>query len=199
MDLDRGVARRAVVTAVVAFWGLVFLAGWVNPGYVLTRDYISALASRGADQAWLGLTALVLLPIAHLATAALLRRRARITAAALFLAVVAGLVVAANRISCPRGAAACGSAPRTTDWMDAVHGRSVGVYGTVMVLVMLLAAYELWNRPGQRPFALVSAALAPVSGALLTASAHGDHPGGPQRLWLLVNTGWLVGVAVVVR
>jgi len=44
---------------VVGFWGLVLLAGWVNPGYRLTRDYISALASRGADQAWLGVAALL--------------------------------------------------------------------------------------------------------------------------------------------
>jgi hypothetical protein len=201
MGTARGWPRRLVPVAVAGFWLLVLLAGWVNPGYRLTRDYISALASRGADQAWIGVTALVVLPLAHLAAAYVIRPRARWAAGGLALSVVAGLLVAADRISCPGGAAGCSTVPRprTTDWMDAVHGRSVAAYGGIMVLVLVLAALELWQQPGFRRFAVVSAVLAPVSGALLIAAAGGGHPGGPQRLWLLVNTGWLVGAARVVR
>jgi hypothetical protein len=201
MDHDTTVARRLAVVAVALFWVLVFVAGWVNPGYLLTRDYISALGSRGADLAWLGVTALVLLPLAHLAVAAVLRSRARIAAAGLVVSVVAGLVVAADRISCPDGAARCGTVPksRPNDWMDAVHGKGVAVYGVVIVLVLATAAVELWGRHGMRALAVASAVLAPVSGALLLASAGGAHPGGPQRLWLVVNTGWLVAVAGAVR
>ena len=191
-------ARWVAVGAVVSFWALVLVAGLVNPGYLLTRDYISALASRGADQAWLGVSALVLLPVAHLATAVVLRSRARLASYGLALSVVAGLLVAADRISCPGGAARCGTVPRTqpTDWMDLVHGKSVAAYGVIMVLVLITAAVELRGQAGLRRLAVASAVLAPVSATLLLASATSDHPGGPQRLWLLVNTGWLVAAAL---
>ena len=191
-----GRLRRAVVGAVGAFWALVLVAGSVNPGYAPTRDYISALASRGADHAWLGVAALVVLPLAHLGVAAILRRRAPVVAAGLAAAVVAGLVAASMRISCPGGAARCSVAGqvRRTDWLDVVHGKAVATYGVVMVAVLVAMAVTAWRRA--RALAVASAVLAPVSGLLLLASAGGAHPGAPQRLWLLANTGWLVAVAV---
>ena len=152
-------ARWVAVGAVVAFWALILVAGLVNPGYLLTRDYISALASRGAEQAWLGVGALVLLPVAHLATAVVLWSRTRLASYGLALTVVAGLLVAADRISCPGGAARCGTGPRTqpADWMDAVHGKSVAAYGVMMVLVLITAAIELWGQVGLRGLAVASA------------------------------------------
>jgi Protein of unknown function (DUF998) len=188
--------RWLVPVAVAGFWVLVLVAGQVNPGYVLTRDYISALASRGAEQAWLGVLALVLLPLAHGAVALLLRRGAPVVAAGLAVSVLAGLVVASMRISCPGGAAGCSVAGqvRTTDWMDAVHGKAVAAYGVLMVAVLLSAAVSLWAT--DRGLAIASGVLGPVSLGLLLATAGGARPGGPQRLWLLVNTGWLVAVAL---
>ncbi len=191
--------RWLVPVAVAGFWVLVIVAGLVNPGYVVTRDYISALASRGADQAWLGVAALVLLPLAHGGLALLLARRGRraqVVAAGLVVCMLAGLVVSSMRISCPGGAARCSVAGqvRTTDWIDAVHGKAVATYGVVMVFVLAAAAVSLWTV--DRPLAITSAVLAPVSMALLLATAGGDRPGGPQRLWLLVNTGWLVAAAL---
>ena len=186
----------AVVAAVVAFWALVLVAGSVNPGYAPSRDYISALASRGADSAWLGVAALVVLPLAHLGAAAIVRRWARAVAAGLAVSVLAGLVVAAMRISCPAGAAGCSLAGqvRHTDWLDVMHGRAVAVYAVAMVAAMVAMAVSSWSRAPA--LAVASAVLAPVSGLLVLASAGGTHPGTPQRLWLLVNTGWLVAVAV---
>ena len=185
-----------MVGALALFWAVAFLAGSVNPGYAPTRDYVSALASRGADYAWLGVTALVVLPLAHLGVAGIVRRRGPVVAAALAAAVVAGLVVASMRISCPGGAARCSVAGqvRRTDWLDAVHGRAVAVYGVAMVIAMVAAAVTWWSTA--RPLAVASAGLAPVSAVLLLASSGGSHPGAPQRLWLLVNTGWLVVVAL---
>jgi Protein of unknown function (DUF998) len=191
-------ARWVTVGAVAAFWVLVLVAGAVNPEYLLTRDYVSALASRGAQDAWLGVAALVVLPLAHLAAARVLATRAPKAAAGLLVTVAAGLVTAADRISCPGGAARCSVAGqvRRTDWMDAVHGHAVFAYGVIMVVVLATAAVELWGQPRLRSLAVASAVLAPVSGLLLLASSRTpDAPGGLQRLWLLANTGWLVAVA----
>jgi hypothetical protein len=184
--------------SVVAFWLLVVTAGLVNPGYAPTRDYISALASRGADQAWLGVTALVVLPLAHLSVAVAVWDRARLAAAGLLATVPLGLLVAAMRISCPSGAARCSVAGqvRRTDWLDAVHGKAVAGYGVLMVLVLVAAAFPAglpWRR-GR----VASALAAPVSALLLLMSSGGSHPGTPQRLWLIVNTGWLVAVSLAV-
>jgi hypothetical protein len=126
------------------------------------------------------------------------RERARLVAAGLLATVPVGLLVAAMRISCPGGAARCSVAGqvRRTDWLDAVHGKAVAGYGVLMVLVLVAAALPTglpWRR-GR----LVSAVVAPVSAVLLLMSSGGSHPGTPQRLWLLVNTGWLVAVALAV-
>lgn len=191
-------ARWVAAGAVLAFWFLVLLAGSMNPGYAPARDYISALASRGAAHAWVGVLALVALPLAHTAVGWLVRRSLPIAGAGLGLAAVAGLVVAADRISCPAGAARCSVAgqARPTDWMDAVHGKAVAVYGVAMVLVLVAVAVGLWRAPGRRGLAVVSAIAAPLSGVLLLGSVGGTHPGLPQRCWLLVNTLWLVAMAV---
>ena len=200
--LDRTTRRRLVLVLVVVFWALVVVGGLVNPGYEQGRDFISSLASRGAGQAWIGVAALVVLPLAHLATLSVLWTRADVAFAvsgahALFTSVVSGLVVAASRISCPGGAAGCSndSRPRQTDWMDHLHGWAVGVYGVAMVSAIGFAAADLWWRPGMRGLAVLSVVLAPVSAALLLAISLGAT-GGVQRMWLLVNTGWLVAVAV---
>jgi len=202
--LDRTTRRRLVVGLVVGFWALVVVGGLVNPGYSQRRDFVSALASRGADLAWIGVAGLVLLPLAHLATLSLLWTRAdvafvRTGAHALFTSVLAGFVVAANRISCPGGAAGCStdSRLRPTDWMDHLHGWAVGVYGVAMVVAIASAAADLRWRQGMRGLAVLSAVLAPASAALLLAISLGAT-GGVQRLWLLVNTGWLVATAVKV-
>jgi len=184
------------VAAVTVFWVVVFLAGWVNDGYAPTRDYISALASRGADHAWLGVGALVALSTAHLAVASIFRRGSRLVALFLAAAGLAGLVVASMRISCRAGAARCAVAGqvRPTDLMDSLHGKAVACYGVLVVLAMVASAARWWVQA--RALALVSAALAPVSAALLLASTAGAHPGAAQRLWLGVNTGWLVALAL---
>jgi Protein of unknown function (DUF998) len=174
--------RWLVPACVAGFWVLVLVAGQVNPGYVLTRDYISALASRGADQAWLGVLALVLLPLAHGAVGLLLRGRAPVVASGLAVSVLAGLVVASMRISCPGGAAGCSVSGRrsvsgqvrTTDWMDAVHGKAVATYGILMVAVLLAAAVSLWAT--DRGLAIASGVLGPVSLGLLVATAGGARP-----------------------
>ncbi|MBC8091983.1 MAG: hypothetical protein H7Y15_08615, partial [Pseudonocardia sp.] len=65
--------RTVVVGAVIGFWGLVVVAGVLAPGYSARGDYISSLAGRGSSVAGLGVVALTLLGLAHLAAAARVR------------------------------------------------------------------------------------------------------------------------------
>ncbi len=51
-------AAIGVVLLLAFFWVAVIVAGSSNPSYSHSRDYISALASVGAERPWLGMLAL---------------------------------------------------------------------------------------------------------------------------------------------
>ena len=51
-------AAAGVLVLVALFWVAVVIAASVNTGYSHSRDYVSALASVGADHAWLGVLAI---------------------------------------------------------------------------------------------------------------------------------------------
>ena len=169
------------------FWIGTVVGGALVPGYDPTRDYVSSLAGRGSAVAPIGIAAIALLGLAHLAAA-----RGALTVP-LGLAGAAGLMIAAFRTACPLGAAGCGTAPNTApDLSSTVHGLAVAGYEVAIVAAMLLVA--ITRRRDEKVFALVSVLVAVVSVVLLL-NTGGAFNGLWQRGWLLVNTGWLIAVS----
>ena len=122
---DRVGSRRAAVL------GRRLRAGELVSGYSAREDYISSLASRGSPVAALGVGALLANAAAHLATAyaVLTAWGSRLCASFIVGAGAALAAVAVFRQSCPVGPPRCGlSNTPEGDWVDIVHGASVGVY-----------------------------------------------------------------------
>ncbi|MBW0105553.1 DUF998 domain-containing protein [Pseudonocardia sp. KRD291] len=184
--------RPALPTVAVAlFWALSLTAGALVPGYTVAQDYVSSLAGRGSSVAVLGIAAIAVLGLAHLATAWVCRGG---LAVPLALAGLAGLTIAAFRVGCPLDAAGCSFTPgnRIGDAQSAVHGYAVAAYEAALVVAMLLVAVS--RRAADKMFALVSLVAAPVSVVLLL-STGGEANGLWQRAWLVVNTAWLIALA----
>jgi Protein of unknown function (DUF998) len=172
---------RITAGLVLLFWVGTLVGGALAPGYDLTQDYVSSLAGRGSAVAPIGIAAIALLGLAHLAAA-----RGRL-AVPLGLAGVAGLTIAAFRTACPYGAAGCGTAPNTAaDLPGTVHGLAVVGYEVAVVAAMVVVAV---SRPRDEK---VFAVLAAVLSVVLLLNTGGAFNGLWQRGWLLVNTGWLV-------
>jgi hypothetical protein len=189
--------RAVAVGALALFWLGTVLAGTLAPGYAARADYVSSLAGRGSEVAPLGIAALTVLALAHLAGAATLvggSRAARWTASgALAAAGACGLVVAAFRTGCPLGAAGCGTAPNDAppDLADVAHVWGVVGYEVALVVAMLAVAVRLgrgW------PAALTVAAA--VASVVLALRIGGPDLGLDQRLWLAVNTAWLAALVL---
>ncbi len=132
----------------LAFALLVVIGGSVNSGYEHGRDYISSLASRGADQAWIGVLAIACYAAAHLVAAQSWRHTSRIAWASFLVCSILLLALALARASCPRGAAGC-ALPGTetpTDVGDMIHGLSVGIYVLTFVVAMICSGVVLLRR-----------------------------------------------------
>jgi len=184
-----------ILAPLLAFVLLVVLAGALNSGYLHSRDYVSSLASRGADQAWIGMLAIASFATAHAVAAMRWRRTARIVWATLLVCSALLLVVVFARASCPDGAARCSLPGRAsvTDLGDTIHGLSIGSYLLTFVLAAICAGVVLLRRRRRGPGAamLVLAAL-----SILTASQIDERtPGAEQRMWLAVNALGLVALA----
>jgi hypothetical protein len=82
------------------------------------------------------------------------------------------------------------------DWVDVVHGASVGVYQLFTIAAMLALAVSALRSASAPPRWLgwVSVAFA-VGSVALVAQTDGDHLGMWQRLWLANNLAWLLLVA----
>ncbi len=194
-------ARWVAVLGVLLFWSGVFGAGALADGYSARDDYISSLAGRGSPWAPIVIGALLASAVAHLATAgaALSAWSARFTAAFIFAAGVATMVVALFRASCPGGPAGCGVTDTVaSDWVDLVHGLSVGVYELFTLAAMLALAVGGLRRTVVWPrwLSLVSLGFA-VGSVILIGQTEGEHIGLWQRLWLANNLAWLLVVAWV--
>ncbi|MET0189271.1 MAG: DUF998 domain-containing protein, partial [Pseudonocardia sediminis] len=118
---------------VALFWVLTLTAGALVPGYSIRQDYVSSLAGRGSSVAVLGIAAIAVLGLAHLAAARVVRGG---LAVALVLAGLAGLTIAAFRVGCPLDAAGCSFTPgnRIADASSAVHGYAVAAYEVALVV-----------------------------------------------------------------
>ncbi len=193
------VLRVAAVLGVLLFWAGVFGAGALVDGYSARDDYISSLASRGSPVAVLGICALLSSAAAHLATSRAVSRgwRSRWCALCIFGAAAATASVAVFRTSCPVERAWCASSgTAASDWVDVVHGVSVGAYEFFTLAAMLTLGVGALRRtaPAPRWLGGVSIALA-IGSMLLLAQTSGAHVGSWQRLWVADNLGWLLVVA----
>ncbi len=194
--------RRAALLGrlgVLLFWLGVLVGGaWVT-GYQQSRDYISALASRGSPVAAVGMAAIASKGLAYLAGAALAGWAwpRRLLRPILALAGLCLLVVAAFRIGCPGGPAGCGfgAAALADDLQDQVHYWAVFGFQLCLLAAMLRLATGLVRpAPWPRLLALASLLAAPLSTFLLT------HTGGAanglwQRGWAATNSLWLLLLA----
>lgn len=179
----------------LAFALLVIIAASVNPGYLHARDYVSYLASRGADHAWIGMLALATFSGAHALTGRFWWGITPVVWAPLLVCSFFGVITALSRVSCPGGAAGCarrsqGSSP---DVWDHLHGLSVGAYELSFVVAAICAGVVLarGHRRGPGTLLLVVAVLS----ALAFRAIHEPTPGVEQRLWLAVNALGLVAMA----
>lgn len=195
---------RLVVAGIAAFWLGTLVAGALAPGYSVREDYISSLAGRGSEVAWIGITTLAVLGTTHLVAATVEAQRgggprdaaeSRVVAVPLALAGLAGLTVAAFRTGCPGGAAGCGVTPdgATPDLADTVHGLAVVGYEIALLTAMVAVAVRLAR---SRPTMAALTVLAGVASVLLALQIGGEASGLWQRGWLVVNTGWLVWLAL---
>jgi hypothetical protein len=187
------------VLGVLLFWAGVFGAGGLVSGYSAREDYISSLASRGSPVAALGIGALLANAAAHLTTsrAVLTGWGSRLCASFIVGAGVAMTAIAVFRQSCQAGPPGCGLTDTAAgDWVDVVHGASVGVYQLFTMAAMLALAVSALRSASAPPRWLgwVSVAFA-VGSVALISQTNGDHLGMWQRLWLANNLAWLLLVA----
>ncbi|MEO8328614.1 MAG: DUF998 domain-containing protein [Candidatus Nanopelagicales bacterium] len=189
----------------VALIGIVILAvsvlvgGQINAGYQQSRDYVSALSSRGATAAWVGMIGLLSFAMANAAAGMSIRAVSSVSTFAFVAAGLSGVVTAFARIQCPSGAASCSLDDGVADdLLDHIHGASVAIYQLCFLVGALAAAFSLLRLGSTLPqvFALVLIATAVASAAAIT-SMPDMHPGGVQRLWLAINALTVVLVCVV--
>ena len=196
------VASRTVAIAVAVllafFWVAVVVAASANPDYSHSRDYISALASVGAERPWLAMLAIGAVGVAFLLTSALLRPFSRTAALAAALAGTGYLVAAVARIRCVEGAAACGVGDRQSTDLENTRGyiHETAVIGSTVLLVVAMVAFGIaLLRRGRRAGGIAS--LVAASATVITfALVSGDSPGTEQRIWVAVMMCWTVGVAL---
>ena len=184
-----------MLVGLTLFWGAMLVGAAVNPAYSHRRDYVSTLASHGAEHAWLGMAAIVAAAGAMLAAGMLVRPLSRAAAVSIAAAGVGFVVAAFTRLDSPDGAAGCGL-------VDA-----------------LLSPARRRSRTGRPPPSAPSCSSrdrrrrrdAPADGAgtggsHLARSRCGHRRGVPdhgrcitgdtQREGIVVATGWLAGVAI---
>ena len=176
----------------------VVVAGSANPNYSHRRDYISPLASVGAERPWLGMFAIGAVGVAFMLTTTLVRPYSRTAAIAVAAAGVGYVVAAFARIRCAEGAAFCGVGDRQSTDLENTRGyiHEAAVIGSTLLLVVAMTALGIaLLRRGSRAGGIVSlvAAGATVVTFLLVS---GDTPGAEQRLWVAVMLLWALGVAI---
>lgn len=185
-----------VLGGLAAFWVWMLAAAAVNPGYSHTRDYVSTLASNGAEHGWLGVLAIATAAGAMLLAGLLVRRLSRAAGTAIALAGAGFLVVAFTRLECSNGAAGCGLGGRfaISGATEVIHWTATTVSTVLLITGIALAGAALLRARH------TLAGLASLAAAAMTAGAFlaigGQSPGGVQRLGILVATGWLAAVAV---
>ncbi len=194
---SRKVAAALVLVGLGVFWIGVVAVAAANPGYSHGRDYVSTLASRGAEHGWAGVLAIAAAACAMFPVGALVRPLSRAAALAIALAGAGFLVVAFARLQCSKGPAGCGLGGRfaISGAAEVTHWTATTV-GTVLLIAGIVLTGAALVRAGQTASGLASIAAAAVTAAAFLAMG-GDSPGGVQRVGIVVATGWLAAVALV--
>jgi hypothetical protein len=193
-------AGLATLGLLLGFAALVMVGGSVNARYDHSVDFVSSLAGRGSEQAWIGVVAIGSYGLAHGAAALPWHHVSRVVWAGLLVCAALLVTVAVARASCPSGAAGCalnGSADQT-DAGDAVHGLAVGLYALVFLVTAVSAGVVMARRRNWSAAAV--AWLIGASSIAALSQVDAVTPGAEQRIWLAINgIGLLVLVALAGR
>lgn len=186
-----------MLAGVAGFWVALLVAAAAEPGYSHRRDYVSTLASRGAEQGALAVAGIVAVGAAMLGAAVLLWRLSRAAAVLVGLSGAGFAVAALTRLECARGAAGCGLGGRfeISGSTEIGHWTATTVSSVLLIAGMALVGVALIRRGQRAPGALSLAAAALTTTAFLVTG--GDSPGLPQRVGIVVATGWLAALAVL--
>jgi Protein of unknown function (DUF998) len=192
----RRVAAIAVLAGVAGFWCAILVAAAAEPGYSHRRDYVSTLASRGAELGELAVVAILAAAAAMVGAALLVRRASRTAAVLVGLAGFGFAAAALTRLECANGAAGCGLGGRfeVSGGIEIGHWMATTVSSVLLVSGIALTGVALLRR-GRRVTGFASlGAAATVTAAFLATG--GDQPGLPQRVGIVVGAGWLAAVAL---
>jgi len=176
----------------------IFMGGALNDGYVQSRDYVSALSSRGSTAAFVGIAGLLAFSAAHAAVGLIVGRHSRVALVAFELAAVFGTIVALARIQCPDGAAHCSLDDGVTaDELDRLHGLGVVAYEVAFVVGLVAASWWLLRSTRRSAVAVGGALILLCMTSLTLLIVMPDaEPGTVQRAWLLVNSVSIILVAI---
>ena len=190
------VAALLVLGGLTLFWSAMLLAAAFNPAYSHRRDYVSTLASHGAEHGWLGVMAIAAAAAAMLAAGVLVRAFSRVAASAIVLAGIGFLVVSFTRLDCPNGAAGCGLGGRfaISGSTEITHWTATTVATTLLITGIALTGLALLRARRTVAGLLTVAAAAVTAGAFLATG--GQTPGEEQRVGVVVGTSWLAAVAL---
>jgi hypothetical protein len=186
--------RRLALALLVAFWVLITIGGAANTGYKQYDQFVSSLASRGAQVPAWGIAAICCVAAAHLLLVPQLRRRDPIVGACILVAGLALLAVAGFRVQCPSAIYCVRS--ESADALDVIHVVAVLTYSAAMVVAMVRTGLSAVASPRTRVFGGASLA---ASGLFVMALAftQGPAPGLSQRFWAALGQIWLVAIAEV--
>jgi len=190
------VAALLVLGGLALFWSAMLLAAAVNPAYSHRRDYLSTLASHGAEHGWLGVMAIAAAAASMLAAGVVVRPLSRVAASAIVLAGVGFLVVSFTRLDCPNGAASCGLGGRfaISGSTEIAHWTATTVATTLLVTGIAVTGLALLRARRTVAGLLTVTAAAATVGAFLATG--GQTPGEEQRAGVVVGTSWLAAVAL---
>ena len=206
--MPAGVVRALALFAIAV--QPLFVAAWIvsealQPRYSPLRSGVSNLAAQTARSAWIEIVALVLLGLAFAALAAGVRAvlgagGARTLAAALFLVVGIGFVVAGLfRLDCDLGQAACTARYNAgaLSWHTDVHLWAGLVTQVALVLTPFVIGWALWPSPAAVA-ALVAGGLGidiGIAGVIVHAITGTGGDGLSERIQLILAQTWAVLVA----
>lgn len=181
---------RTVFGLFVAFWALIFVSGFANPGYKHYRDHVSLLAADGSRLVWVTTLAILLTAVAQWVAARVFWDVNRPIAIVLTIAGAALTVVAAFRVPCPQRARFCTYTVEHTP-AESLHNAGVIIYAVLTMAAMMILGviavtqgrHSLVGIPG-----LVAAAIFALSFSGLLIFPEGLA----QRVWIGVGQIWLV-------
>lgn len=181
---------KTVFGLFAGFWALVFVAGWLNPGYRHYREHVSLLAADGSRYAWVAVLAISLTALAQWVAS---RQFWDINRPVALLLVVAGaglMMVAIFRVPCPEKARYCTYVQDHTT-SETLHAAGVITYAVATMLAMVIVGIVAITR-GHHSLVGIPGLIASVIFALTFSGLLLFPAGLAQRTWIAVGQIWLV-------